>query len=80
MTENNQSTVESGLSTLFGYYPERFDISTTQFTLQTHSDFQTGSGQTGLAGHQPTLPPRQQKVGASHPHIRVTVILEIHPG
>ncbi len=41
MTEDNQSTAESGLSTLFGYYPERVDISTTQFTLQTHSGFQT---------------------------------------
>lgn len=44
MTEDNQSTGESGLSTLLGYYPERVDISTAQFTLQTHSDFQRAIG------------------------------------
>lgn len=40
MTENNEATAEFGLSMLFGYYPKRVDISTTQFTLQTHLDFQ----------------------------------------
>jgi hypothetical protein len=51
MTENNQSTAESGISTLFGYYPERVDITTTQFTMQTHSDFRNAISLVGGDPH-----------------------------